>query len=474
MAVKKILLRRGTKAQLPALAVGEPGFTTDTHELYIGTASGNKKIGDLSDYYKKSETYSQGQIDGAFSLKVDKTQKVNNKALAGDIRLYGEDITFDYAADQRIDSKNVQEVIIGILDDIGVIDNKLIELESLSPTIILGVKGEPSTTNELTRYDGAGSYPIEVTQETSGDYELYKWDDTKWPYNQFREVVDLYMNVFIKVPKMYRKYELDGSGVLNNRYISNQALEGFELPKCFIDPETGEELPYILVGKYNGADDGGSLTSKSGVAPQVSTTLATSRTRAMQNGEGYHLLDFPVKEILETLYLVTFANTNPATMFPQGVEGTRQNNGMLDAMPHHTGYTKGLNNYLMKFMGIENYFSNVYTQVDGIKIVDHEVYLSDDYRNYNSREDIVDYYRVADVPKANRSINQLGVMGIPKATGIARYQNHFYQKAGYATLFFGRAWTVSSYYGLFCWRGNYGLDYAYSSIGVRLVRRALQ
>lgn len=42
----KIKLNRGVKANLPTLDVGEPAFTTDTNELYIGSASGNILIGE--------------------------------------------------------------------------------------------------------------------------------------------------------------------------------------------------------------------------------------------------------------------------------------------------------------------------------------------------------------------------------------------------------------------------------------------
>lgn len=40
----KILLRRGRKADLPELSVGEPAFTTDTRELFIGSDDGNTAI----------------------------------------------------------------------------------------------------------------------------------------------------------------------------------------------------------------------------------------------------------------------------------------------------------------------------------------------------------------------------------------------------------------------------------------------
>jgi hypothetical protein len=38
-------VRRGTFALLPVLADGEPGFTTDTHALYVGYGGVNYNVG---------------------------------------------------------------------------------------------------------------------------------------------------------------------------------------------------------------------------------------------------------------------------------------------------------------------------------------------------------------------------------------------------------------------------------------------
>ncbi len=40
----RILVRRGLAANLPTLAAGEFGFTTDTRNLYIGSSVGNQRI----------------------------------------------------------------------------------------------------------------------------------------------------------------------------------------------------------------------------------------------------------------------------------------------------------------------------------------------------------------------------------------------------------------------------------------------
>lgn len=49
--VADILIKRGPKAQLPGLKVGELALTTDTDpvEIYVGTAGGNKLINPVQD-----------------------------------------------------------------------------------------------------------------------------------------------------------------------------------------------------------------------------------------------------------------------------------------------------------------------------------------------------------------------------------------------------------------------------------------
>ena len=97
----KIQVRRGLRAHLPILSVGELGFCTDTKELFIGSASGNVAIANLDHvhdfthdhhelYYQKSEVdqklatksnidhthteyASQTYVDSELSKKTDKT-----------------------------------------------------------------------------------------------------------------------------------------------------------------------------------------------------------------------------------------------------------------------------------------------------------------------------------------------------------------------------------------------------------------
>ena len=52
----KIQVKRGLKASLPTLSIGEYGFCTDTKELYIGSSTGNVKIAISTDLDSKINT----------------------------------------------------------------------------------------------------------------------------------------------------------------------------------------------------------------------------------------------------------------------------------------------------------------------------------------------------------------------------------------------------------------------------------
>jgi hypothetical protein len=55
-----IKIKRGLKANLPALEIGELAFCTDTKELFIGRSDGNSGtenvlISNIDDFYTKSD-----------------------------------------------------------------------------------------------------------------------------------------------------------------------------------------------------------------------------------------------------------------------------------------------------------------------------------------------------------------------------------------------------------------------------------
>jgi hypothetical protein len=75
-----IQIKRGAAAGLPSLAAGEPGFTTDTFRFYVGTAGGNKLVGE-ADFLKLSG----GTMTGAIAMGTYKITGAGDPAAAQDV-----------------------------------------------------------------------------------------------------------------------------------------------------------------------------------------------------------------------------------------------------------------------------------------------------------------------------------------------------------------------------------------------------
>ena len=97
-----ILLKRGlsTNINSTVLTVGELAITTDTHELYVGTSSGNVKLLDLVDYYTK---------DSVDALLDDKVDKVSGKQLS----------TNDYTTTEKNKWQRIENVVNKLNTNLG-------------------------------------------------------------------------------------------------------------------------------------------------------------------------------------------------------------------------------------------------------------------------------------------------------------------------------------------------------------------
>jgi hypothetical protein len=80
MAAPILKFKRGLLANLPALNIGEPGFTTDKHDLYVGSAAGNKLIG--SGRFWTTETASTGGAVRVYEATANGTNSISFAAPA--------------------------------------------------------------------------------------------------------------------------------------------------------------------------------------------------------------------------------------------------------------------------------------------------------------------------------------------------------------------------------------------------------
>jgi len=60
VAAPTLKLKRGLQSALPTLAIGEPGFTTDSYQLYVGAPGGNKFIGGNNNFTLETATVGGG------------------------------------------------------------------------------------------------------------------------------------------------------------------------------------------------------------------------------------------------------------------------------------------------------------------------------------------------------------------------------------------------------------------------------
>ena len=150
---------------------------------------------------------------------------------------------------------------------------------------------------------------IGLGSENSNDVKFVKTDNfpTSW------EEVTVDSDVFIKFPKIYRKinrvelaYKLPQ---ITSFTISNFKIDDDYKPyPCFVD-ENGQELDYILVGKY--------MSKSSTVCNSVRDgdpawqAIATGRTNARAKGVGYQLIDWRIQRLWQDLMICSMETLDP-------------------------------------------------------------------------------------------------------------------------------------------------------------------
>ena len=139
--------------------------------------------------------------------------------------------------------------------------------------------------------------PTTVVFDTPADSVPKPWSE-----------VEFNGDVFIKFPKMYKKIVTVTDNQITAFEIANAKLDNdYKLYPCFID-ESGNELDYILVGKYMSK----SSTTCNSVASgsKVNQTLSNGRTRARARGIGYQLMDWRIQRLWQDLVICTYKKIN--------------------------------------------------------------------------------------------------------------------------------------------------------------------
>lgn len=115
------------------------------------------------------------------------------------------------------------------------------------------------------------------------------------------EDVTLNGNVFVKIPKLYRKVNSVSDGQITSFTIATAKVDNDYYPyPCFVD-ENGNELDYVLIGKYFNKNSSGMNSVASGSS--VTQTLAVARPYAQALGTGYQLYDWMMMRMWQDLII---------------------------------------------------------------------------------------------------------------------------------------------------------------------------
>ena len=183
-------------------------------------------------------------------------------------------------------------------------------------------------------------------------------------------------DVMVEIPKIgYRLWKDE-----NYQYVSvteDPNKDGY----CYYahSLDTDGDCDKIYYGAYCGYVSENNLYSRSEVSPTVRTTLTNFRTYAANRGTGYSLESFFPRTLMQCLFVIIYKNLNSQVALGQGLTGAsaKVNTGGTDSQNFCYGTTSGSNQ--VKFLGIEDFWGNLYSWLDGI--YSDTSNLLTDYRN---------------------------------------------------------------------------------------------
>lgn len=273
--------------------------------------------------------------------------------------------------------------------------------------------------------------------------------------------------------------------------ISPNAKTGFKVHPAFVKGE--QVLDRVFVSAYNGsiydvsasayllndeqvadftATTGDKLCSIAGAKPcsglTQDLTIVKSRILAENRGAGWQQLDFGVVTALQMLLFIEYASFDSQSVIGRGVvdkaSGTGNEsevNGATSTLGNASGMASGTNGLVpISYRGVENFWGNIYSWVDGINIQNHVPYLATG--SYQSDKFTDNYENIgASISLTNGYISDLivndnfdfGILGSQtsgsSSTKVPDYQ---YQGTGNRVALFGGFWNSVSFAGFACWR----------------------
>ncbi len=287
-------------------------------------------------------------------------------------------------------------------------------------------------------------------------------------------------DVMIEIHKLYGKITKVG----NKAKLSLMNYKEDDDCFCFNDI-AGEEKDVVYRGVYKaGVATGASTTMRSisGVAPLVNVTRATARGYATARGSAYHQNNIFMLFLYQWMYLLMYKNRNSQTALGQGrslsTNTAAANTGWSNTKPFCWGDQGGVNG--VKFLGVEDFYGNVWEWVDGA-VLNTKVYkLTRDPSLYNDTGNGYEISAACGMTASANSdkyitklqlTNDLGFLPAASNGSSSTYWcDNMWMADAVQVVIFGGSWYYAASVGAFCWSLSASASDADSYVGSRLCR----
>lgn len=287
-------------------------------------------------------------------------------------------------------------------------------------------------------------------------------------------------DVMIEIHKLYGKI----TNVGNKAKLSLMNYKEDDSCFCFNDIG-GVEKDVVYRGAYKAGVASGASTimrSISSVAPLVDITRATGRTYATNRGVGYHQNNIFMLFLYQWMYLLMYKTRDSQTALGQGqtfsTNTAAANTGWSNTKPFCWGDQDGVNG--VKFLGVEDFYGNVWELVDGA-VLNKLVYkLTRDPSLYNDTGagyEISAACGMTALDNTNRFITKLQLTNdlgfLPAASGGSSstfWCDNMWIADEVQVVAFGGAWDGMTKAGAFYWYLSNVASGVATSIGSRLCR----
>ena len=322
---------------------------------------------DLSGYYKKTETYSKVETNSLVTTKQNVlVSGTNIKTINGQSVLGSGDIVISSGGAGQISTDNYKGPY-GISWDY-----------ATDTYIRTGAKEYTAIQSRMRR----------CILNTNGTVRYYLHSDN----SNFKEdgtpsiLTGADGNVMVEIPKHYIKVETVGN--VDSLSISLTPEPGYVLDPAFLkwNGTAMVEVPYRYFRAYEGYVSNGKLLSISGVTPTRSQTIATFRTQAMANGEGWHLTDWNLLNTIKRLCYIEFCDFIVTKYLGNGND-TGSDYGITTGQSNTLGNRSSNsthNNMYMSYRGIENMYADIWEFVDGVNVKNNQFFVNGKYSTFQS------------------------------------------------------------------------------------------